>query len=349
MSNIKDYYNVQLGNWKMLSEKDLRLKPEITFNKGFFSALAGIHLALPYLDEHYFKNNIKLNILYYSHNYGSYPNFQVIGDLLKLNYEPTINKINKQYDELTCITSLNKHKNKRNSFDNFKVANNYFSKFFKFDNSIYDEVNKFSRKFKNKKVFGVHFRGTDKNKVKWMTHISIDEFIAIVDYQLKQDKYDAIFISTDEMKFIDIMKKLYQNKYAILFYDTDKNNENTDSIHLNRLSLMENKIKELKKNIKSNANQKQIDDLENSIKKESQINRELLKNAIVNTLLLSKCEIVIKTHSQLSAYAKVFNPNLKIFRVNNSDGIDWPEINIPYYDYTKVTDEKVRNILVSKK
>ena len=39
--------------------------------------------------------------------------------------------------------------------------------------------------------------------------------------------------------------------------------------------------------------------------------------------------MVIKTHSQLSAYAKVFNPELEIYRVNRSIANDWPESNIP--------------------
>ena len=41
--------------------------------------------------------------------------------------------------------------------------------------------------------------------------------------------------------------------------------------------------------------------------------------------------MVIKTHSQLSAYAKVFNPELEIYRVNKSSENYWTESNIPTY------------------
>ena len=203
--NYLNHYNAYLGNWKAMKEDELRLRPRFTMNKGFFSALAYIHQCLPYLEKNYFNKDIKLDIKYYSHNYGSYPNFNVIGDLIKLNYTPSINKNNQQFEELKCLAGLckkicgnqssNDDVTQFSSYkDNFELANQYFNKYFKFNEIILDETNNFVKKFKNKKVLGIHYRGTDKNKVKWVTHISMDEFIQIVDYQLKQQHYDIIFI-----------------------------------------------------------------------------------------------------------------------------------------------------------
>ena len=35
-----------------------------------------------------------------------------------------------------------------------------------------------------KKVLGLHYRGTDKNKVNWVTHISKEEFIKILENKI---------------------------------------------------------------------------------------------------------------------------------------------------------------------
>ena len=178
MNEINNTINCQIGNWKLLKEEELRYRYNITMNKGFFSVLGMFHLCLPYLEEKYFSKDIKLNFLYYTHNYGNYPNFQLIGDLLKLNYIPSHNDTGKQFGELMCIYKLCSV-----NFDpfkaDFKKAHDIFFKYFKFDISIYEEVKQFCQQFNNKKVLGIHFRGTDKNKVKWVTHISDDEFIQI--------------------------------------------------------------------------------------------------------------------------------------------------------------------------
>ena len=351
-----DFYNVQLGNWKLLDENTLRLSPRITANKGFFSAFAYIHQCLPYLEKEYFNKDIFLNILYYSHNYGSYPNFQVIGNVLQLNYKPSINTENKQFEELTCFGNLckricgqyQKHEDttQYQSFKNdFKLANEYLFKYFKFHPSITEKVNLFTKQFDDKKVFGLHYRGTDKNKVNWITHVSIEEFISIIDYHLKHNHYDMIFISTDEFQFINKMKECYDNDYTILFYDEEKNSDNKNSIHLNRLDVMVDKIKEIK-NCKNDM--EKLVTLEHEIKLETQYNEKLFENVVVNSFILSKCDLVLKTHSQVSAYSKIFNPELEIYRVNACTSGDWPDGYIPLYDYENINDIKVKNLLVEK-
>ena len=102
-----------LGNWKNLSISDIRLNSRYTMNKGFFSSFAYIIQILPYLYHKYHKNGVKLNFAYYSHNYGSYPNFDVFGKYIKLNYEPTINGAdflkNNNVDELIDLSKIFKN------------------------------------------------------------------------------------------------------------------------------------------------------------------------------------------------------------------------------------------------
>jgi hypothetical protein len=340
--SIPTFYNGQLGNWKLMKEEDLRYKPSYTMNKGFFSAIAYFHICLPYLEQHYFNKGINLNLLYYSHNYGNYPNFQVIGDLLQLNYVPSLNSKNVQFGELSCLAGLSRNKNPFNG--DFKLAHDTFFKYFKFDISITDETMQFCEQFKNKKVLGLHFRGTDKMKSKWVCHISDNEFIQIIEDHMENNKYDIIFISTDENIFIEKMKQKFQTS-NIIYYDETKNEENKNPIHLNQLSIIEKKIAELKKN-KSNL-EKTIH-LENQLKKETQLNRFLLKNVIVNSFILSKCNLVLKTQSQVSAYSKVFNPDLQIYRVNGFAEKYWPDSHIPLYDYENIKNLEIKNLIHSK-
>lgn len=354
--NSVEFYNAQLGNWKLLDRDKLRLKPRITMNKGFFSAFAYIHQCLPYLEKEYFNKDIFLNIMYYSHNYGNYPNFQVIGDVIQLNYIPSINTETKQFEELTCFGDLcrkicgtqQKHENttEYHSFKNdFTLANEYLFKYFKFNPSITKRVQQFTKQFSNKKVLGLHYRGTDKNKVNWVTHISIDEFIIVIDHHLKHIQYDAIFISTDDFQFIDKMNDRYNQKYVILYYDEEKNSDDKNSIHLNRLKVIENKIEKIK-SCKDDMDKLVI--LEHELKTETQYNRMLFENVVVNSFILSKCDLVLKTHSQVSAYSKVFNPELEIYRVNACQEGYWPDSHIPLYEYQNIDDTEVKEVLRDK-
>ena len=141
------------------------------------------------------------------------------------------------------------------------------------------------------------------------------------------------------------MKEWYDKDYTILFYDTQKNENNINSIHLNRLTLMESKIQELQEC--KNDIMKTVE-MEQELKKETQYNRLLLENVVVNSFILSKCDLVLKTHSQVSAYSKVFNPDLEIYRVNACSEGYWPDSHIPLYDYTNIDDLDVKQLLEKK-
>jgi hypothetical protein len=310
------FLTAYLGNWKNLPIDNLRLLPKITCNKGFFSCLTYILECLPYLNENYSE---KVNIKYYSHNYGNYPNFEVFGGAIKLAYSPTIS--NKVSENLQCLAALSKKIGDNIFKDNFKLAKEYFDKYFIISPDIWEKVNKFTECFTN--VLGVHFRGTDKNIVKWVTHCSSDEFIAVIKDNVSKNNYDRIFVTSDEAQFIEELGESVN--LPIIYYDKI---ESSTPIHLDRLAVITDIIDKIKK-----ASFDEKIALEYKLKIEAQYNQKLLEDAIINCLILSKCRIVIKTHSQLSAYAKVFNPELEIYRVNESSTNYWPESYIPNYNH----------------
>ena len=315
------FLTAYLGNWKNLPTDNLRLSPIYTCNKGFFSCLTYILECLPYIEANYSE---KVNIKYYSHDYGNYPNFEVFGEAIKLAYMPTIT--NRKSDELQCLAGLSKKigettaKELKNSF---ALAKEYFDKYFIISSDIWDKVNKFTENFSN--VLGLHFRGTDKNRVKWVNHCSSAEFIAIIKENVSRNNYDRIFVASDESGFIEELGKSVN--LPIIHYD-----EITTStpIHLDRLAVITEIVDKIKR---ASFDEKIV--LENKLKDEAHYNQKLLEDAIVNCLILSKCKMVIKTHSQLSAYAKVFNPELEIYRVNKTFTNYWPESHIPLYPNLK--------------
>ena len=73
----------------------------------------------------------------------------------------------------------------------------------------------------------------------------------------------------------------------------------------------------------------------------------MLKNVIINSLILSKCNTVLK-HIQLSAYSKVFNPKLEIYRVNACSEGYWPDSHIPLYNYQNINNYKLKDLLENK-
>ena len=142
------------------------------------------------------------------------------------------------------------------------------------------------------------------------------------------------------------MNEKYSPKYKILYYDDLKNEENNNSIHLNRLTLMENKVKEIKKININEINQLVL--MEYELKKETDTNKLLLQNVIINSFILSKCDCVLKTHSQVSAYSKIFNPKLEIYRVNACQEGYWPDSHIDLYNCEYVEDDEIKQLLKSK-
>ncbi len=98
-------------------------------------------------------------------------------------------------------------------------------------------------------------------------------------------------------------------------------------------------------NIKKTKGLYDLMKLEDELKRKSKINRVVLKNKLINSLILSKCNLVLKTDGMISGFSKIFNPTLRIYRVNGIALNIWPETYITLYSDTNIRSQVVRRIL----
>lgn len=152
--------------------------------------------------------------------------------------------------------------------------------------SLQEEIKKYVDEFVSKNfgkhVLGLHLRGTDK---KAEAPPITDEMICQkVDSYLKENEVDTIFVASDESKFISLIKESYEsNKIHVCFHEDLIKSQDGLPIHLN-----------------SNHGNKE----------------QKLFEAMVNSLLLSRTDYLVKSASFLSAWSCIFNPNLSAELIN---------------------------------
>lgn len=325
--NINQFYNAEIGNNLLLDESLLRYKPECTENECFFTSLGYIHQCLPYFKTKYFDKNIFLNILYYSHSYGKYPNFNVFSDLIQLNYNISISNDNlfKTLNIHNIFKTICSDNNELLYNDNFELANKYWFDYFKFDEIITNEVSKFISKFNNMNVLGIHYEISENNTNSSDNDKIKNNFLEVIDNHLLENKYNYIFIFTYDKTVFEYFLNKNDN---VICYNNNSNFYN--------LSAIKNNIFKINKQIKTNKEGSiyKTSLYERRLKQKSINNRILLQNKIINSLILSKCNFVLKTNSQLSAYSKVFNPKLNIFKINlcKQSLKEWPDSAIQFYE-----------------
>jgi hypothetical protein len=147
-------------------------------------------------------------------------------------------------------------------------------------------------------TLGIHFRGTDKHQSAWDTNsLSGSEMVLMAeDYISSHSGITKIFVATDEADFIDLLKA---------------------RVGLEVISL--GGAKHHKEDVGA-----------------ARTNYADADRALLDSVLLSRCSSVLLTSSALSAFAKIFNPDLSIFRCSASkmlwEGPYFPVAYIPVYE-----------------
>jgi len=140
---------------------------------------------------------------------------------------------------------------------------------------ILDIVNDFVKKNFNTYVVGIHIRGTDSFFDKGRPSIPLQYYIDLIETKLSN--YNKIFISTDTIGVIERLTKLFGNR--IITYSKIKT-----TINYHYLALHENN--------------------------NSPFNVGL--EVLIDSLLLSKCNLLIRQQSNITTFSILYNPNIKI-------------------------------------
>jgi hypothetical protein len=144
-------------------------------------------------------------------------------------------------------------------------------------------------------VVGVHYRGTDKSmeapRVSWRHCLEVLE-----DYLCDHPNIKAVFVASDEQAFVEFITWSLRDVPIYASNDHYRSN-NGQPVHLISAA---------------------------------GYGYEKGEDALVNALLLSKCTSLIRTTSFLSAWASIFNPDLKVILLNKpyEDKIWFPESEI---------------------
>lgn len=148
---------------------------------------------------------------------------------------------------------------------------------------------------KDDRLIGVHYRGTDKDTE--APRVDYAEMLAVIERELARSPNAHIFVATDEVHFLEVCRTRYGGR--VLFLKDYVRSRSGQPVHL----------------------QPMHDGF------------RLGRDAVLNCALLSRCDILIKTPSILSGWAKIINPALPAFLMARPyDKFKWfPDRDIPSY------------------
>lgn len=161
-------------------------------------------------------------------------------------------------------------------------AHEIIKKYIRIKPHILKKLNQFrGDKFGKKFVIGCHYRGTDKvfEAPKVSYEAMLKEIAKVISVINAHRKEWVIFVATDEKKFLRAARKLYKNKVV---YTNSYRSTTHQGVHADR---------------HFNNYQKGED-------------------ALIDALLLSHCNILVRTSSNLSFVSKIINPVLPVIELN---------------------------------
>ena len=167
-----------------------------------------------------------------------------------------------------------------------KKLKKIFDKYIKINDEVLNNVINFTKKkFDNKKILGIHLRGTDQKIAP--NHVfppTIYEIKNLIDKKIKYQNFDKIFLLTEQKKYYKELKKTYGNLiYSYHYFRSDNVSDfstNNRKNHMNRLGI----------------------------------------ESLVEAITLSKCDEIIYCETNISLFS-IFYSNFKIKRCHLNKGV----------------------------
>jgi len=193
-----------------------------------------------------------------------------------------------EFVEIRSIHELNLSKNYDEILD-IELAAELINKYLAVKSNVLHEVDVFCvERFRNQKVLGVHYRGTDK--LQEAPLVSYENVEKNINYFLEKFPETAyVFLSSDDENFVKFAENCSIARPVLFRNDTYRSTDNIAIHH------------------------------------SAQNKYDLNRDAIVNCLILSRCDALMKTASILSAWSKLFNPGLRLVMLNKPFNRWFPE------------------------
>ena len=162
--------------------------------------------------------------------------------------------------------------------------------------------------FKNDKILGVHFRGTGYKVGRNTFPLTVSQMTWVIEYCLKDSKYDKIFLVTEDQNNFEEITKRYKDK--VIFLKQSLRGKDTHYVFDNYLRLSHR--------------------------------YKLGRDVLLETYLMSYCDglVGIKTNPFEIACALNLNPRQKRYLVENQFNKGYPIITRFIWDIKKILPEK---------
>ena len=276
------------------------------FREGLFAAFQALLGILPTLEEFNLKPILIPRALYFGKEDD---NYNMIPYLVELNYIPekiitlkdtnfekkfankmrwseTENEIRIDWGALYKIVNA---PDRYSDNPSFSEANKLFFKYYKFTDSFIESLNNILPK--NEYILGLHYRGSDKitDRKQNPKQLSDKEYISIISEYIETNNIKHIFIATDSDTIIDKLSILKIRYNCFIYY------QNCTKYYSVGQSPFRNTG---------------VDNVVQGL--------ECLRDSV----LLSHCNVLIQTNSAVSAWSKIFNPELESYRLHKFP-LDW--------------------------
>ena len=163
--------------------------------------------------------------------------------------------------------------------------------------------------FKNEKILGVHFRGTGLKRAGYVYALTVSQMTQVIEYCLKDSKYDKIFLVTEDQNNFEEITKRYKDK--VIFLKQSLRGKDSQYVFDNYLRLSHR--------------------------------YKLGRDILLETYLMSYCDglVGIKTNPFEIACALNLNPRQKRYLVKNQFNKNYPIIYRFIWDIKKILPEKL--------
>ena len=159
-------------------------------------------------------------------------------------------------------------------------ANKYITKYINIKPAIKDKIDSFFTEFmKDYYTVGLQYRGTDKEKE--ATRVPYEFVLSELESHIKYKRNAKIFIATDDQLFFDLVSKKYEDK--VVSWDSLRSTD-SQPVHLTQF-----KGEPYKKG----------------------------EDVLIDCILLSRCDMLFITRSNLSYSVLQFNPQIKFKDMTN--------------------------------